>query len=777
MDTRSKSNDENLAKNHNKVSRKVCVLMVAVLFFLLAGFFSISNVCFMNDNIYTSQMDYINDNAIRYVKNLNRFYLYFKNFEPKIAYDKIKELEKAISDKTITSDEIERTNGNVMEEDIISYTNDGETEILKETEEISLEAEDLYFEKAPESYYSDIDIEEMKKNGEAKEIFIIKYKELKSVYENYEQVRNYLKNNKSFQYRIEDKYNDETVYTNNDNIENEAYYYKFYLDDTIFNSIKFNGEFLSTSFEQNNLEGYIIIPKNVEYSDRFRTNGEDYLTAHSILKEAERQEVILSYFNYIIPILFFIAFILIIYIMVKEKEEVRFILERLYSKYRKIPVCVKIILMILAFRFFDSYLYSIIGVMPAGSAYYNVLGAFVWEKYKMTPVILWFDLIMFLFLAIFFAMVCILSIIFIIDMIRKPSKFKDEFEIKFIQDAAHDTKYIFYTQSYGLFILYLFLLIGTIGSLILFSMVFMSYALNHFYIFVMIALEVVGLITVYEIIKLILAHCKLSYCIENMAEGNENIVSENSKAFKKPFENLKIINNDINKKIEEMMKNERLKTELITNVSHDLKTPLTSIINYIDLLKEERIDNNSASEYIEILDGKSQRLKTLIDDLFEASKLSSNQFKLDVSKSDVVALLKQTLGELNNKIEESNINFIIELPNNSIFLDIDGQQIWRVFDNLLNNILKYSPEKSRAYISLEETETEVKIIMKNISKAPLNFDADELFERFKRGDKSRTTEGSGLGLSIAKSIVELHNGNIFINIDGDLFKVIVLLKK
>ncbi len=198
MDTRSKSNDENLAKNHNKVSRKVCVLMVAVLFFLLAGFFSISNVCFMNDNIYTSQMDYINDNAIRYVKNLNRFYLYFKNFEPKIAYDKIKELEKAISDKTITSDEIERTNGNVMEEDIISYTNDGETEILKETEEISLEAEDLYFEKAPESYYSDIDIEEMKKNGEAKEIFIIKYKELKSVYENYEQVRNYLKNNKSF---------------------------------------------------------------------------------------------------------------------------------------------------------------------------------------------------------------------------------------------------------------------------------------------------------------------------------------------------------------------------------------------------------------------------------------------------------------------------------------------------------------------------------------------------------------------------------------------------
>ena len=142
-----------------------------------------------------------------------------------------------------------------------------------------------------------------------------------------------------------------------------------------------------------------------------------------------------------------------------------------------------------------------------------------------------------------------------------------------------------------------------------------------------------------------------------------------------------------------------------------------------------------------------------------------------------MALLKQTLGELNNKIEESNINFIIELPNNPIFLDIDGQQIWRVFDNLLNNILKYSPEKSRAYISLEETETEVKIIMKNISKAPLNFDADELFERFKRGDKSRTTEGSGLGLSIAKSIVELHNGNIFINIDGDLFKVIVLLKK
>ncbi len=758
-----------MTETQNKVSKKAYVLIFAALLFFLAGFFGISNECYIKEYTYTSKISYINDNTVRYAKNLNRFYLYFKNFDVKSAYEKIKEIEKELSARNISAEYIEKINGEIADDGVTLFFDD-ETE---EAEVILTEAEELYFEKAPESYYSNIDVKETDKD-----ILIVRYKDLKEVYENYEQVRNYLKNNKSFQYRIEDSTG--FVYTNNDNIENENYFYKFSLDDTIFSSIKFNGEFLSNSFEQNGLTGYIIIPKNVEY-DRQSVNfyGEDYFSLYSMLKYAERQEVIFNYSNYIIPVLFLISFVLIIYIGIKEKASAYLFFKKLYSKYGKIPLCVKIILLILSIKFFDSYLYAILGNMNGGMGYYNILGGIIWGEYEAYPVISIFYTIIFLILAMIFAMFCILTIMFIVNMIRKPSRSKEEFEIRFILDAANDTKYIFYTQNYGLFVLYLFLIIGTIGSLFLFVMVvwFYNFYFDNSYMIAAVVLESVGLIIVYKIIKLILAYCKLSYCIFNMAKGNVKEVYENSKAFKKPFENLKLINDNINKKIEEMIKNERLKTELITNVSHDLRTPLTSIINYIDLLKEEKLDNNSAKEYVEILDGKSQRLKTLIDDLFDASKLSSKQFKLDVSKSDVVALLKQTLGELNNKIEESNINFIIELPNSPIFLDIDGQQIWRVFDNLLNNIIKYSPEKSRAYISLEETEEEVKIIMKNVSKAPLNFDSDELFERFKRGDASRTTEGSGLGLSIAKSIVELHKGNIFINIDGDLFKVIVLLKK
>jgi len=779
LGTKSKNNNEkNDIQTQNKVSKKVCILMLAALIFFLSGFFGFSNMCETELFVIPIQTSDINDAAVRYVKNLNRFYVYFKNFDSDFAYQKIKEFEKVMTeDRKISVSDMNKIKGNIEENAYISVENsDGMTEQAEATAETT-ETEDLYFEKAPELYYINIVPESI----EQKEKLVSAYKDLKEVYDNYELVRNYLKNNKSFQYKIIENVESGNVYINNENIENEEYYYRFSLDDPLFNSIKFNGEFLSASFEKNYLTGYIIIPKNIANGNSAVTyHNNDYDNVYSSIKERETIEKVLRYANYTVPVLFLIAFIIIIYIIAKEKTSAYLILKKLYSKYRKIPFCIKIVLLLLSIRFFDSYLYAIIGNMSAGSGYYNIITSVLWSG-GYYPLMIAFDIIMLLLLSVVFAAGSILSLMFIIDMAGKPSKLKDEYEIRFITDVARDTKYIFYTQNYRLFILYLILSIGTIVSLLLFAYVLFVYNpfFDDFYfaITVIVVSEVSGLLIVYEIMKLILAYCKLSYCIENMAEGSVKNVIENSKSFQKPFDNLNVINDDINKKIEEMMKNERLKTELITNVSHDLKTPLTSIINYIDLLKGEKFDNNSAKEYIEILDGKSQRLKTLIDDLFEASKLSAKQYKLDVSKSDVVALLKQTIGELNNKIEETNINFIIELPNNSIYLDIDGQKIWRVFDNLLNNIIKYSPEKSRAYISLEETEDEVKIIMKNVSKAPLNFDADELFERFKRGDSSRTTEGSGLGLSIAKSIVELHNGKIFINIDGDLFKVIVLLKK
>ena len=205
-------------------------------------------------------------------------------------------------------------------------------------------------------------------------------------------------------------------------------------------------------------------------------------------------------------------------------------------------------------------------------------------------------------------------------------------------------------------------------------------------------------------------------------------------------------------------------------MSHDLKTPLTSIINYVDLLKKEGLSKEEAQGYIEVLDRKSQRLKMLIDDLFEASKMASGAVELNIEKVDVTALLSQALAELDEKINNSSLIFKLKMPNEKVYANLDGKKTWRVFENLINNILKYSQPKTRVYIELIEEDSKIIITMKNISSYEMDFDKEEIFERFIRGDKSRNTEGSGLGLSIAKSILELQGGNLSIEIDGDLFK-------
>jgi signal transduction histidine kinase len=222
-------------------------------------------------------------------------------------------------------------------------------------------------------------------------------------------------------------------------------------------------------------------------------------------------------------------------------------------------------------------------------------------------------------------------------------------------------------------------------------------------------------------------------------------------------------------------KSERLKTELITNVSHDLRTPLTSIITYSDLLKNPELTEDERNAYIEIIDRKSKRLKVLIDDLFEASKMASGAIELTKAKVDIVQLLQQSLAEYNESMEDSQVQFRVSNPDHPIYAFVDGQKLWRVFDNIIGNITKYSLENSRAYINVKEENHQVSITFKNISKYELSENIDELFERFKRGDESRHTDGSGLGLAIAKSIIDLHEGTLDIDVDGDLFKVTVIL--
>ncbi|MED4351237.1 HAMP domain-containing sensor histidine kinase [Schinkia azotoformans] len=227
----------------------------------------------------------------------------------------------------------------------------------------------------------------------------------------------------------------------------------------------------------------------------------------------------------------------------------------------------------------------------------------------------------------------------------------------------------------------------------------------------------------------------------------------------------------------EQAKSERLKTELITNVSHDLRTPLTSIITYTELLKTPELGADERDSYLEIIDRKSKRLKVLIDDLFEASKMASGNIELIKEKVDLAQLLEQALAEYNEKISESTLQFRVTNPEKPIYAVVDGQKMWRVFDNIIGNILKYSLENTRVYISMNQNQVgdKVEISFKNIAKYELGGDINELFERFKRGDASRQTEGSGLGLAIAKSIVDLHDGEMEIDVDGDLFKVTILL--
>jgi signal transduction histidine kinase len=225
----------------------------------------------------------------------------------------------------------------------------------------------------------------------------------------------------------------------------------------------------------------------------------------------------------------------------------------------------------------------------------------------------------------------------------------------------------------------------------------------------------------------------------------------------------------------EQAKSERLKTELITNVSHDLRTPLTSIITYTELLKKEDVSTEDRIAYVEIIDKKSKRLKVLIDDLFEVSKMASGNVELAKEKVDLVQLLQQSLAEYDNMINDSSLQFRITRTEEPVYAFVDGQKLWRVFDNLIGNVLKYSLENSRVYITVRTLDNHAIIEFKNVSKYEISENMGELFERFKRGDSSRHTEGSGLGLAIAKSIVDLHEGKLDIEMDGDLFKVSISL--
>lgn len=287
--------------------------------------------------------------------------------------------------------------------------------------------------------------------------------------------------------------------------------------------------------------------------------------------------------------------------------------------------------------------------------------------------------------------------------------------------------------------------------------------------------SVLVLLTLY----VLLCMKKLLKAGKEISQGNMDYHVDTGKMYgplREHGEQLNRISEGMNKAVNARMKSEHFKTELITNVSHDIKTPLTSIINYVDLLEKEEIDNEKAKEYIRVLSRQSARLKKLIDDLIEASKASTGNLNVNMERCELGVLIDQSAGEYAEKLKAAGLELVITKPEEPVVIMADGRHMWRVFDNLLNNVCKYAMAGTRVYLNLDKAAGKATVTFRNISASQLNISGEELMERFVRGDSSRNTEGSGLGLSIARSLVQLQNGELELTVDGDLFKVVLRFK-
>ena len=494
----------------------------------------------------------------------------------------------------------------------------------------------------------------------------------------------------------------------------------------------------------------------ISINQNFENYG--YYDKVSQIKEGFDIEVI--YFKIIIvsSIISLILFIVSIVIYKKMKCEV---LDRnsFYLKfYKTIPLEIYIIVGILL-------LCSLIGIIKTGYSvyyYYNVLDHLV------------------------YTFICIFGLFTIYYILRKELKsFDKPIEIlktslivrllilgeKIFKDTNKVTKSVPLAKRI-IILAALSVGVGTIGWFI--GFLFGSTLL--LFLFGPILSLTIVILYVYYLIK------KLAY-LSYIMEGTErikggdihyklDIIGDDN--FSNLAENINNIGEGLDKAIYNQLKSERLKSELITNVSHDLKTPLTSIINYIELIKkEEDIKPEHIKDYVNVLDSKSKRLKVLIEDLFEASKASSGNLELNMEKIDITQLLRQAIGEMEEKLSKANLDLKLRVPEEKTYIMADGKKLYRVLENLLSNISKYSLNNTRVYIDIIEEDDKVKLTMKNISSYELNFDPEEIMERFKRADESRNTEGSGLGLAIARDLVNAQGGRFEIDIDGDLFKSVV----
>lgn len=673
----------------------------------------------------------IKDMVLRYVKNLQRYYVYYANFDIDKANAKLEEIDNFIQTGKI---ETKQKDYSVIAKPFVDIESDGESSDQNSDQSSD---EDKISVSNPEDLY-DFDI-----NTVTVDTLLDYQTKLSDAISNYDSVKDYIYNNNDFHFLLYSNKLGHIIATNSDLFYTEECYDSVALTDTMFN-VDFNGETLINSFRNMGYSCEISIPVTTS------TNVKTLMA--TLHRQLDNNKIFAS--NITTAVLALASLILVLFTFLCDRSFLKEFNHSLYSIFAKIPMIVQVPVMV-------GIVQNIVRILAQSSplltemVIYGKIGGLIVTIFSVT-------------LSIEFTFLFLEHILLLITNRHRIMQLPD---IQFLVRGLNDCKIAVGAGKMFFAVVMFFLQITIVGLACVLFLMLTNYYMLRAYI-LMLWLIIFILVILYNGCA---SEVKLRYYIQQMANGHMEVVPEQSGLFSNSINQLNCIRGNFQKNLDETLRSERLKTDLITNVSHDLKTPLTSIISYVDLLSALPDNSEEAKQYIEVIKNKSRRLKILIDDLFEASKLSSGQMKLERRDSDIVSLLEQTLGELSYKIDASGIEFVVTNSESPIIVNMDGERMWRVFDNLINNILKYSPKNSRAYIDLTKDDKSVTIVFKNVANYHMEFNADELFERFKRGDIARTTEGSGLGLSIAKSIVELHGGSMNIVTDGDLFKIKVVL--